>query len=209
MLPTRNILMLVLFITVATAFTVAGHRNAPYKAKWLVTKEGAVRVEGSTNVNRFSCSVSGYANADTITCYKKNSTDMAVALEGRLSIPVASFDCLNKMMTKDLRKTLKETDFPMLVIHFISMDKYPELKLGQEQVNGIVDIELAGTKKRIAVNFNISVNNQQVVHLSGTQHIHFSDFNLVPPKKLGGIIKANDKLEVTFNINFKVMADQN
>ena len=206
MFTKHRIFILIGLIGTAIAFTIDSSTHTAYKVKWLVAREGIVKVDGSTNVNKFSCSVSGYSNADTITCYKKFGTDIVVLMEGKLSIPVSSFDCLNKMMTKDLRKTLKASDFPMLTIYFVSLERYPELKTGQEYINGIVDIELAGTKKRIGITLIISTQNQ-VYHLMATQSVHFSDFNLVPPKKMGGVIKANDRLDVTFNMDFKVMTD--
>jgi len=174
------------------------------KVKWVVLKDGAVKVDGSTNVSKFSCSVTGYTRPDTLICYKNNNNN--VVLSGRLLIPIVSFDCLNPMMTSELRKTLKAKDFPTLNISFISLQKYPELKPVQESITGIVTIELAGAVKKFVINYRISMDGQRIVHMTGIQTIRFSDFHLTPPRKLGGMIKADDRLDVLFHINFKMIS---
>jgi hypothetical protein len=63
-----------------------------------------------------------------------------------------------------------------------------------------VNIELAGTRKGFEINYRVSMDGQKIIHLVGTRDINFTDFNLVPPRKLGGMIKTNDKLSVVFNL---------
>jgi hypothetical protein len=184
--------------------SLSGFDKAASRMKWVILKECTVKVNGSTNVNRFSCSISGYPNADTLLCYS-NATDVPVTMLGRLTLPVTGFDCLNAMMTNDLRKTLKAKEFPNLRIHFLSLEKYPALTGMQEAITGVVGVELAGVIKKIEVRYKISTDNQGIVHLVGNQSIHFSDFNLIPPRKLGGMIRANDQLDVEFQINFRII----
>lgn len=198
--------MLVLFSSaIALLFIAAANGGGSNKIKWAILKDCTVKVNGSSNVNKFSCSIPDYPDPDTLTCYKKGTNDMPVVLSGRMSLPVINFDCQNSMMTSDLRRTLKAKEFPKLVISFLSLGKYPELKADQEDIVGTVNIELAGVSKKISIYYKISMDDQKIVHLTGSQTIHFSDFNIVPPRKLGGMIRTNDKLDVTFHINFRVV----
>lgn len=173
------------------------------KTKWVILKDCSVKVNGSTNVNKFSCSINGYPNADTLLF--NNNAAMPLAMAGTLSLSVNSFDCQNAMMTSDLRKTLKAKEYPALRISFVSLEKYPALNAGQEHIKGIVNIELAGAVKRTEVQYVISADQQKTIHLIGTQTIRFSDFNLTPPRKLGGMIKANNELDVEFRMNFRLI----
>ena len=190
-------------LAVVSFLMLAGFDLGSSKSKWVVLNNCSVKVNGSTNVNKFSCSINGYPNADTLLL--NNITALPVAMYGRLSLSVNSFDCQSAMMTSDLRKTLKAKEFPMLRISFVSLDKYPALQPNPEYIKGIVNIELAGVAKRVEVNYKVSADKQQTIHLVGTQSIHFSDFNLIPPRKLGGMIKANDQLDVEFSINFHLI----
>jgi hypothetical protein len=46
---------------------------------------------------------------------------------------------------------------------------------------------------------------QKVIHLLGVRDLNFSDFNLIPPRKLGGMIRTDDKLRVTFQLKMKAI----
>jgi hypothetical protein len=109
------------------------------------------------------------------------------------------------MMTSDLRKTLKEKQFPMLHITFLSLNKLPDLASRPESITGLVNIEIAGVSKRFEVNYQITRDEQKVIHLLVSRDINFSDFNLIPPRKLGGMIKTNDRLSVDFKLNIKTI----
>lgn len=170
-------------------------------AKWVITNGGTLRVDGSTNINKFSCAISDYGKPDTILVSRGNT--QPVQLNGKIMLDIQSFDCHNAIMTADLRKTLKSKEFPKLVIKFISLNKYPEGK--QEITKGLVDIELAGVTRRFEINYNIAPSDNTTINLIGERKVNFSDFNIIPPKKLGGMIKTNNELNVIFNLKIKVI----
>lgn len=170
--------------------------------KWLVTQNSSLCVNGSTNINKFSCEIPSCDQTDTLTIMK-SKVDRAITLSGNIGLSIQSFDCHNSVMTRDLRKTLKEKQFPKLHIIFLSLSSFPDLSTKAQSITGVVNIELVGVTKRFDVNYQVSVDNEKVIHLLGSRDINFSDFNLVPPRKLGGLIKTNDKLSVTFHLKIK------
>jgi hypothetical protein len=173
------------------------------KVRW-VAKEGTLKVDGTTNVNKFSCLVKDYNHPDTLTFYP---APQSVLMSGCVKLPVMSFDCMNGAMTDGLRKALNAKEFPRLSITFLSLEKYPVLKSAEERITGMVNIEMAGVSKKIAVNYRILMDDQQVIHLVGTQTILFTSFGLIPPRKLGGMIRTDDQLQVEFHLSFKVIKD--
>ncbi|MES2276255.1 MAG: YceI family protein [Bacteroidota bacterium] len=172
------------------------------KEKWVISESSSLAVNGSTNINKFSCEIPGYDQADTLTV-TKNGKD--IALSGNIRLSVQSFDCHNTMMTRDLRKTLKEKEYPKLNIQFLSLSEIPELSAKIQTITGLVNIQLAGTTKQFEINYQISTDAAKGIHLIGSKNINFSDFNLVPPRKLGGMIKTNDRLAVTFHLKIKTI----
>ena len=175
--------------------------NAIIKIKWLILKGGTLRVNGSTNINTFSCLVADNTPIDTLT--GTLNRDGTVGMSGKINLDIFGFDCHNPMMTLDLRKTLKAKDYPTMHINFLSLNKMPELKYLPEPIKGWVNIELSGVTKRYEVSYRFSMDNAKVIHLIGDRSVNFSDFNITPPRKLGGIIRANDKLEVEFSLDLK------
>jgi hypothetical protein len=170
------------------------------KTKWVIGESSNLTVNGSTNINKFSCEIPSYDQTDTLTLIKSNKE---ITLTGNIGLKIQSFDCHNSMMTHDLRKTLKEKQFPRLYIHFLSLSEFPQPTTEPQQITGWVNIELAGINKRVEIKYKVSIDDKKVIHLLGSQDINFSDFNLVPPRKLGGMIKTNDQLNVEFHLRMK------
>ena len=124
-------------------------------------------------------------------------------LSGNIKLSVQNFNCHNPIMTADLRKTLKVSQFPKVMIYFISMNKYPESN--KDITKGSVVIVLAGVSKRMEVDYKVVAADKNNINLVGSRKINFSDFNITPPRKLGGMIQTNNELSVVFNLKMKVI----
>jgi hypothetical protein len=172
------------------------------KVTWVIMQGSSLTVNGSTNINTFQCDIANYDLPDTVTCFKLQQRGAVLPMTGKLNLSIDAFDCHNKMMTSDLRKTLKAKDFPILSVRFITINSFPDFK-NPIKITGIVDIGLAGVSKKFEINYYFTADDKQQVHLKGDQKIYFSDFNLNPPSKLGGMIKAKDELLVVFKLNLK------
>ena len=168
--------------------------------KWLISETSSLSVKGSTNVNKFTCDIPN-CDQDTLTVWK---SDKGLRMSGSINPAVLSFDC-HKAMTRDLRKTLKAKKYPKLHIRFLSLSQFPQLSGKPGSINGQVEIEIAGIKKLYEIDYKISVDTNKMIHLIGSRDLNFSDFNLIPPKKLGGMIKAKDQLIVEFNLDLKTI----
>jgi len=194
-------LLLIVTVLILSGFT--SHNNKPYLSRWVISKGCSLKVGGSTNVNKFSCVIAGYNRPDTLTFYNE-SAGAQIRINGAMKLDVQNFDCHNPVMTSDLRKTLKAKTFPTLTIRFISINSYP----GSQQetfVKGAVSIELAGVIKKFDVNYRYIPGAARTAILIGTQKVSFTDFDLMPPRKIGGMIQTNDELNVEFNLKVKIL----
>jgi hypothetical protein len=201
----RNIFLIIVLLLSAIGFSMKNHVNNKSETKrWLVSQNSSLSVNGSTNINAFSCVIPAYDQVDTLTVSENNKAGVVI-LSGMIGLSISSFDCHNSGMTKQLQKTLKEKQFPVLFIRFLSLHKLPELSTKPEFITGLVNINLAGVNKRFEINYQISQDAQKVIHLLGSRDLNFSDFNLIPPTKLGGMIKTKDKLTVTFHLKMKTI----
>lgn len=193
----------ILLLPVMSGFTINNKTNPNTGIKtWVVNQHSSLMVNGSTNVNKFSCVIPACPQQDTITVSQGKGSE-PVQLDGRIRLPVSIFDCHISAMTRQLRETLKEKQFPALCIRFLSLSRFPELSTAPAQVTGLVEIGIAGVTKRFEISYQISQDTQQMIHLRGTRIVNFSDFNLTPPTKLGGMIKTRDALSVDFQLNMR------
>ena len=193
--------LLLVFMVLLSGFN--RHNSRPYLTKWVISKGCSLKVGGSTNINKFTCVIADYYKPDTLTFYKGTPTE-AIRITGLLKLGVQNFDCHNPMMTSDLRKTLKAKEFPNLSIKFINLSRYPE-RDKEDAVKGAVTIELAGVTKRFEVDYRFIPESAISATLIGTRKINFSDFNLVPPRKIGGMIQTNNELNVEFTLKVRVL----
>ena len=192
-------LIYILIFLVLTSF----QPQRPVITKWVIATGCSLKVDGSTNVNKFTCAISNYNKPDTILVTQSNRP--VVQLTGRMELDVNRFDCFNPMMTADLRKTLKAKQFPHLTIKFISINHYPLSTEANTVTQGIVVIELAGISRTYSVNYRIISASRNFVNLVGFQQLRFSDFKITPPRKIGGMIKTNNELTVVFDLKMKVI----
>lgn len=177
--------------------------GAPAFTRWVVTKGCSLKVDGKTNVNSFSCEITGYDNPDTILVVRQGVVPLK--LQGQIGLSVQNFDCHNSIMTSDLRKTLKAKEYPRLTIRFLTLGRYPDENSRDALMKGWVIIDLAGVSRQVEVNYKVVSADRTHINLMGTQTIHFSDFNIKPPSKIGGMIKTQNQLQVVFDLRVKVL----
>jgi hypothetical protein len=168
--------------------------------KWSVERTSTMRVEGASNINTFRCDIVGYYNRDTIVCVRNGQANKPVQLSGSLKIDILSFDCHSKLITKDLRKTLKAADHPKLIIRFLSLERMPVFDGNTDIIKGLVRVELAGTSKTFGILYSFIKPGSSYIIMNGGRVFNFSDFHLKPPSKVAGIVKIKDEFEVNFRL---------
>jgi hypothetical protein len=175
--------------------------NSKPSVKWAIEKTSSLRVEGKSNINSFRCDMQGYYHTDTITGFEEGGNVKPVRLKGAMVVDIFRFDCHHRMITSDLRKTLKAEQYPKMTIRFLSLEKMPEFIGNTELLRGLVEIELAGTKKKFDILYSFVRPGGKAIILNGGRTFSFADFKLVPPKKLAGMIQIKD----SFDVNFRLM----
>lgn len=100
------------------------------------------------------------------------------------------------MITKDFEKTIKANDFPHISIRFVSLTCNPTDEGG---FTGVVEIGVAGRTRSCFISGTITSDANGSKHIEGSLNLKFSDFEILPPDKLMGAIKAEDIFSVDFN----------
>jgi hypothetical protein len=198
-IPFLLIAILVLPSWMPVGKSCIGNDNRP--VMWIVDKTSMLKVNGRSNLSEFSCEITQNYKPDTIYCYNNTSANKPVRLSGCVELDVFGFNCHNEILTRDLRKTIKANEHPKLSIRFISLDRLPANILHEQYVYGTVEIALAGATKRMCLPFEFIKRNQTSFILNGKTNFCFSDFKLIPPSKLGGIIKVKDDFSVAFSLS--------
>jgi hypothetical protein len=184
-------------------FLLGFQPSSGVQTTWVVETGSSLVIDGSSNVNTFSCVVKKYLNCDTLRMFPEGRTRRLRFKQCTIHIDVGQIDCRHRFITSDLRKTLRYPEIEYMKIHFVSLDD-PFPVSASQRIRGIVDIELAGRMKRIELWFDVSHQaSVRLLHLSGHKELMFSDFKLDPPKKMAGMIKINEELKVNVDLFFR------
>jgi len=158
-------------------------------------------LEGSTNVNRFEC------------LYKKDFLEGTLHFENSQDgnwfhfenaiweLKTESFDCENKMMNKDLYKSLQSKTYPHIKIQLLKIFQKTGQKLGKTLVHLESDVQLtmAGISKNLRMPIKAQKISENQYHFVACQDILMSDFKVTPPSPFFGTIKVHNKITVHFD----------
>ncbi|HLT72243.1 MAG TPA: YceI family protein [Cyclobacteriaceae bacterium] len=188
---------------VIIGFLFAAASPAPRNTeRWVVSAQSELIIRGTTNVNDFVCRTGFNDVRDTLELLLANKDCPIIFSRNAMIIPVASFDCGNQMITKDFQETLSANRYPELTLRFVSIEEQvPGVASGS--VAGVVEITLTGTTRSYSVLYSLAGNGDRSVSLVGKQDVCFSDFNLNAPRKMMGLIKVQDDLEVEFRLHLQ------
>lgn len=186
------------FFIIALALLSSGFAD---KGIWIIDAESQLTIQGSTNVNEFVCKVAYYSGTDTLQFVENNERKELHFTRSRMTVPVRSFDCGAKPISKDFWKTLKAETYPDMNIDFISLQNL--YFRNNCYIDGVVDITLAGVTTRYKIKYFVTVKDDGTVLLKGSHAVNFSDFQLQAPEKLSGLIKVKEALNVDFNLLLK------
>lgn len=160
-----------------------------------VLSSSSLRINGSSNVNKFCCSLEHGVGMKKLKATV--SAANKVELDGVINVKVRDIDCGKRLMNRDFRRTLKADEYPDLSIGFISLSADP-FQGSNKQVTGRIVVELAGQRKEFQLAMKIAKVDGNTYKLTGAEVFQFADFKLIPPDKLGGLIKVRDSFDVSF-----------
>ena len=149
----------------------------------IFSQNNGVEIRGWTNVNTFKCSNDNFKKSNSVYSFTGNQLP-------NVQLQVTDFDCRNKMMTSDFRKILHANQYPVLNIKFLDFDKASANKF-----TAMVEVKIMNVTRKYAIEF--SKNQSSLV---GTKRLKFSDFNIVPPKKMGGMIYVKNEIDLLFSL---------
>lgn len=142
-------------------------------------------VKGVTSVGKFNC---GYKMKTIDTLFLNNKTGLFY------EIPVKKFGCGNFLLTRDFRKTLKHKDHPEV---FFNISEIRKKNGGVYSYN--LYLKIAGKEKTV----HDLVLKKEGNKLKGQTDLKFSDFDLNPPKKLGGAIEVKEDINLSIELKTK------
>jgi polyisoprenoid-binding protein YceI len=160
--------------------------------------ESFIWIEGSSNVNEFTCKSDRVRGQARVTPNTDGTDETSV----EVFIPVKGLDCGKRQMNRDLYRTLKADDHPDIQFELIQA-----YIVGPAPGNGnsfIIRVEgeltVAGSTRHIIFDAEGEMSATNRYSIRGKKDILMTDFGLEPPTALLGLVKARDELVVHFEL---------
>ena len=115
---------------------------------------------------------------------------------------VRRFDCGNEVMNRDLTKALKHEDFPEIQLNLLGLKgRINQVSVGV--IEGDIRVKIAGADHRMFTRCTVESLPDGKKKIIGSQLMRFSDFDIRPPRKMLGVIRVEDEIEVDFSLVIK------
>lgn len=151
-------------------------------AESIIVVRQAFTIEGDTSVGDFSCTYE-LDQRDTV----KINGLLAENTTVQYIIPSSAFECHNFLLNRDFKKTIKAKEYKDIRVGISGFRKS-----GNHYVCNL-RLRLAGKEKL----YEDTVLKTTRDDLNGSLTVKFPEFDLTPPKKLGGLLKVKEDIKIS------------
>jgi hypothetical protein len=161
-----------------------------------IEDKSKISIQGTSNVNSFQCVYEEEISLVQNTIEFLPKSESFEVKKAQLNLEAKSFDCGGRRINRDFNNLLKSDAFPHVHIKILTITPYGKSYLAD------VEVHIAGHTKR----YQIEVVNPEKNQFLGELILDITDFNLESPKKLMGLIKVDDLINIHFNMYIQIDA---
>ena len=186
-------------LLVITLLLIGTFANAQVTLKMkevAVLPSSQLSITGDTNINKFECifNTSYLEKAQQVSYTRKDSImNFSGAI---LTLNTQGFDCGNKGINQDFHDLIKSDQYPEILLELSNVTLH-------SKTFGIANICITMAGKQKFYKVPVNIQDGKTAHFKGELELNIKDFNLEPPKKLFGIIKVKDEIEIAFDLCVK------
>lgn len=123
-----------------------------------------------------------------------------------MRIPIAALRCGSRGIERDMSRALKSDQYPTIDFRFTELLGYIEHDIDrnvyQTRIRG--EISLAGTTRSMEIAVMAQRLDRECFRLQAELPLRMTDFGIVPPTVLLGVVKVRDDLNVRFDLILQV-----
>lgn len=163
-----------------------------------LSDDSKLSIKGKSNVNEFRCQAEHDLQQDTLNYFYKVSDDTVTVNGVLLQLEIDQFDCGKRAINRDFRSTLKYQEYPFIEI--ILNELVLEDPSDIIPKTALITIRIAGVEQNYEVPLHSFSTSEDHFTVGGNKVLHMTDFGLVPPSPLMGLIKVEDELDIEFDL---------
>lgn len=170
-------------------------------AELAVGDDSQVWIEGTTNINSWSCSATAVDATIAVQVAFKEDPDFPRYLKSvQVRVPVSALKCGHAPMERSLRHALKADD--AVGARFITAT-FEAVRDGSDATNALVvntvgALAIAGRENAVKMDVGTTRLADGTIEARGAVPILMSDFGIEPPTALFGAVRAGNRVVVRF-----------
>lgn len=203
-------LPLIGILSLLVSLVFLANRYPAFTGEFRIDPSSQLRLEGVTNVNRFSCDCADNFPKDTYEIIKDSRPFILNLKNTDFRLATSKLDCGRKGINNDLRKALKSDSFPYIRIE-VQTIRLPEDNplISDSEWTTIpvkTQITIAGTRRPLHLSVQAKALGDRQYQLRSQTKVAMSDFGIDPPKPMFGMIKVEDMITIHFDLKVQLMS---
>jgi hypothetical protein len=191
--------------TLALPLALAAHSHAQEAPNVLEALPGStLTIRGSTSVGAPWHCTAPNVSARVAAVPLPDSTALPDVRGIALHVPVATLKCQSGLMERQMRKTIRadvDTAAQYISGRFDIQDDASAPSPNQRFLYGA--IKVAGTERNVFLNVVIDRLPDGTLHAKSRVPLALTDFGMVPPRVLFGIVRARDAVVVEVDLRYR------
>lgn len=159
-----------------------------------IMPDSKLTITGDTNINKFLCEF----DSDMIPSSRKvmvSRNQEEFHFENAILIlDNTGFDCGSKGINKDFHELIQTEEYPEISLELKKLHINTPTRATADLI-----ISIAGETKAYRV--PVKIVDGDTPQYRGDLTLNINDFNLIPPKKMFGLIIVKENIEINFNLN--------
>ncbi|GAA5225118.1 hypothetical protein GCM10025777_57490 [Membranihabitans marinus] len=114
-----------------------------------------------------------------------------------INVPIASFECPNKMIEKDLNQLFESHIYPSISLRVL------KLEVRDKSHKATVEIKIKDRSNTYEFNLKeVEIDNESYVN--GSQTLSLIDFGIEPPTKMLGMVRVKEDISIQCLIPIRI-----
>ncbi|MEK7256807.1 MAG: YceI family protein [Bacteroidota bacterium] len=181
----------------------------PETSTYHIAAGSSLKLEGKTNINQFTCGCKQQFAPQEFRAEWSGDKNTLAFTETVLKLKIQTFDCGNKLMNKDLYKTLNAEANPNISIEIKKASFYECNPLDANtgkwvKLKVLSKITLNGKSNDYWLDIIAQKTASDKFRFIGAKKINMSEFGITPPSPFMGMIKVADEIKIDIDLNIRV-----
>lgn len=160
-------------------------------------ENSSLQITGKTNVSKFSCAFDFDVLKDSLQISYQKKNNILQFRNAVLHLQNKGFDCGGKAINKDFHKLLKTEKYPQIKMRLKHIEK-------QKNVLDSVFTNVEFTINNITKAYKVQTyfcKEGKKMEFCGSVALDIADYELKPPKKVLGLVKVKNEINVSYKFN--------